>query len=146
MMLLIPTPDWATPLEMNIDLAFPAGKYSRLLAQREDILAIVCEAVQAYVDRLSVPADREPLSFPVPSRLSGRYYLAAESYWVNDEPWFQCVGRSREYRFSFLVHCLELPSQSGQPEQDYLGLEVHFTWEPAAGQFIHHGDVDSSCI
>ncbi len=59
MMLLIPAFDWAIPLEMNIDSAFPAGEYSRLLV---------------------------------------------------------------------------------------LGLEVHFTWEPATGLFIHHGDVDSSCI
>ena len=143
-MTLIPTPEWAAPLEVSVDPAFGTHEYERVLAQREAVLATVHAAVQAYVNHERFTSQQP--SFPEHARLTGEYYVHDEAYWVIDELWFQKAGRSSEFRFAVKVHCLEHIWAPGQVDQDYLGLSVLFSWDLAAGTYRHDGDVDSSSI
>ncbi|MCL2309992.1 MAG: hypothetical protein FWC42_09085 [Proteobacteria bacterium] len=109
-------------------------------------MLIVQTAVQTYVDDFAVTTDSGSDDFPIADRLSGDYYIACESYWVQDEPWFPRVGRERTYCFSVMARCLEHPQAPHQTDLDYLGLEVHFLWNVASSEFMFTGDVDSSSI
>ena len=144
-MVLIPAPQWASPPEKSVDLAFDEENLQAALAQRESIVAVVQHAVQSYIDDSSLAFDTEE-GFPSKKKLTGEYYIGDEHYWVNHEPWFNRIGRTREFRFSFCVRCLERLWHPNQIDQDYLGLEVHFDWLPDTKTFQHHGDVDSSVI
>ena len=145
---LISHPPWASPFSRSADEKFGADNLQLALAQREAILAAVHQAVQAYLDDRSLTSGSAVCGFPALEMLTGEYYIASESYRVNDEPWFPRVGRSKEYRLSFLVHCLGRHSHPHETasDQDYLGLDVHFDWLPDRGTFAYHGDIDSSVL
>jgi hypothetical protein len=147
-MRLIPHPPWAHPFSRSVDERFGDDHLQPALAQRESILNEVHQAVQAYIDDRSLTFDTAAEGFPARDRLTGEYYIASEHYHVNDEPWFPRVGRSKEYRISILVHCLEHLSHPHETvsDQDYLGLDIHFDWLPDRGTFAYHGDIDSSSI
>jgi hypothetical protein len=145
-MTLIDRPAWAHPFERSVDQEFGEENWARALALREAIMAIVQQATQDYIDDPLLTSDKAEQGFPSRDKLTGEYYISHESYWVNDEPWFPKVGRQREYRFSFMVHCLEHLWHENQVSQDYLGLDVHFDWIPEEATFRFHGDVDSSVI
>jgi hypothetical protein len=145
-MTLIAPPAWARPFHRSVDKAFGDENLNLIQAHRDAILAIVHQAVQSYIDNPLLTWDTEEQGFPARDRLTGEYYLGAEHYRVNDEPWFARVGRQREHRFSFEACCLERVWHENQQGQDYLGLEVHFDWLPDAGTFRFDGDVDSAVI
>ena len=143
---LIPAPVWARPFERSIDPNFGELECAKILKDYESVIEVFCAAIQGYINDDSLTYELSEQGFPVRGRLTGEYYIASESYWVSYEPWFERVGRSREYRFSIHAHCLEHKRSKIIDDQDYLGLEVHFTWDCQIGQFFHHGDVDSSSI
>jgi hypothetical protein len=148
-MRMIPCPAWADPFDRSVDHNehhFGEENLRCVLAQRETILSVVHQAVQGYIDDSSLTFDLASEGFPAREKLTGDYYIGSESYWINDKPWFSRVGRSREYRFSFQVRCLEHLWYPNQNTQDYLGLEVHFHWVPDECRFQYHGDIDSSVI
>jgi hypothetical protein len=138
-------PSWARPFERSVDDEFGQAEFEELQKQYGSVLQMVHEAIQAYVDDSALTFESEDVGFPSRNRMTGEYYIGVESYWVNDEPWFAAVGRSREYRFSLMAHCLEHPFMPDQEDRDYLGLEVHFIWIPAEMRFEFLG-VDSSSI
>ena len=142
----IPAPSWARPFERSVDTRFGELELSRVLAQHEAAMAVVQKAVQDYIDDRTLTVDNDALGFPSRDRLTREYYIGEESYGVNDEPWFQRVGRTRQYHFSVFACCLEHLRHANQTDQDYLGLEVHFRWLPDTGTFRYDGDVDSSSI
>ncbi len=137
----IATPAYASTREVKIYPAFGEDEYRRVMEQRDWVLQTFDQAVQTYIDDGAYP-ERE--MFPSLTRLNGEYYLDLEGYWVNDEEWYPRIGRSKEYRFSLMAHCLEHRKLS--EDQDYLGLEVHFTWLPETGSIAYTDDVDSSSI
>ena len=145
-MILTAAPTWAYPFFRSADDAFGEENLKLALDQRDAILAVVHGAVQHYIDHPSLTFEKAEEGFPSRDRLTGEYYISHESYKVDDEPWFPKVGRQREYRFSFMVHCLEHLWHENQVDQDYLGLEVHFDWIPDEAAFRYNGDVDSSVI
>jgi hypothetical protein len=145
-MTLIVPPAWAPSFDRSVDRQFGDDNLKSVLSQRATIMAVVHQAVQDYIDDPSLTCDSQSEGFPSRDKLTGKYYIGSEHYWVNDEPWFSRVGRTREYRFSFEVRCLEHLCRPNQKDQDYLGLEVHFNWNPETAIFQYHGDVDSSVI
>ena len=145
-MTLIPATDWARPFDRTIDKNFVEMECAKILGDYESVMEIFCGAIQGYINDESLTYDLPEHGFPARGRLTGEYYIASESFWVSYEPWFERVGRSREYRFSILAHGLEYKKYGTIEDRDYLGLEVHFIWDPQTGKFSHHGDIDSSCI
>jgi hypothetical protein len=142
----IPTPDWATPFERTADPAFPETELPRVLAQHDKILGIVQDAVQTYINEHAADIANDPQGFPLLERLSGEYYISDEAYWVNDQPWFERVGRHREYRFAVMTHLLAHAAESNSPGRDYCGLQVQFSWHPEKDRFEFSGDVDQFSI
>lgn len=142
----IPAPSWARPFERSVDARFGELELSRVLAQHEAVMAVVERVVQDYIDDRTLTVDNDALGFPSRDRLTREYYIGEESYGVNDEPWFQRVGRTCQYHFSVFACCLEHLRHANQTDQDYLDLEVHFRWLPDTGTFRYDGDVDSSSI
>jgi hypothetical protein len=132
----IATPEYAPAIEIDVNPAFGEEEYRRVMEQRDWILHTFDMAVQTYIDEY---AYAEPEEFPSLTRLNGEYYIGREGYWVIDEEW-----RVKEHRFSIMAHCLE--HRHLIEDQDYLGLEVHFTWLPESGEILYQGDVDSSSI
>ena len=145
-MKLIEIPAWAFAFNQTVDDDFGEEEFQKVQNVRGEILSTIKNAIQGYIEDDSLAFNLESDGFPARERLSREYYIGSENYWVNDEPWFQNVGRKREYRFSFEIRCLEHLRDEEQKDQDYLGLEVHFDWDPNSGTFTFHGDIDSSVI
>ncbi|MDR0672570.1 MAG: hypothetical protein LBF93_02660 [Zoogloeaceae bacterium] len=145
-MRLISTPAWAKPFRRSIDPRFGEDEVQRVLLHHDAILMTVQEAVRKYVEDPALTFDTRAEGFPSRDRLSGEYYIAGESYLLQDEPWFQKIGRKPGCRFSVLVHCLETCPGGNSEDRDYLGLEIHFAWLPETGAFAYLGDIDSSSI
>jgi len=142
----IEPPAWAYPFHRSVDDSFEETHLSAILDMRDALLAVVHDAVQGYIDDDSLTFDAETDGFPSRDRLTGEYYIGAEHFGVQDEPWIQRVGRKRTHTFSFEVRCLEHRRTENQQDLDYLGLEVHFIWDPVSATFTSHGDIDSSAI
>ena len=136
----IPLPSWARAPHVEVEPAFGRTEHARIEAQRDALLKALDEAVTNWV---ATHARAE--GFPSRDRLSGAYYVSDEHYWVNDEPWFEKAGRSREVRFAIFVRCLEKTTATNRVDCDYLGLELQFSWDAEAGKFAWEG-IDSSSI
>jgi hypothetical protein len=145
-MSLIPPPSWAEPFYRTDDSSFEAVELERVFAQRAAFMLVFQEAVQGYIDDESLTNHTSDEGFPARDRLTGEYYVGSERFWVNHEPWFHKVGRKREYCFSIEARCLERRWKPNVMNQDYLGLVVRFEWQPEAGAFRYHGDIDSMVL
>ncbi|WP_146855351.1 hypothetical protein [Brevifollis gellanilyticus] len=144
-MTLIAPPAWARPLERYVD-GFGEENLAEVMAQRAAILAAVQQAVQRYIDNPQLTADTAAEWFPARERLTGEYYIGEESYWQIQDTKFHRQSCPAGHHFSYMARCLEYVWHENQTGQDYLGLEVHFAWDPLSKTFLHEGDVDSSSI
>ena len=140
-MICIETPVWASELEIKVAPEFESTEHAKLQIHHGEIIKQIQQAVQQAIEEAVASGD----SFPDAAKLTGEYYLLSEFYYVQDAPWFEKVGRKRQYCFSFEVHCLEHIWYEKQVDQDYLGLEIHFIWQPDSSSFSFAG-VDSSSV
>lgn len=131
---LIPKPDWARRGEVSFFDGFPLLAYEGLCTKREELLALLQQAVQGYIDDPRLVADLDAEMFPGLDRLTGEYYISSESYGI------ATLGLAGNYWVSISTHCLQ-PGGS-----DHLGLEVHFTASIPDLFLKFHGDIDSSVI
>jgi hypothetical protein len=142
-MQLIPTPEWARPTEILIEELFGEEEYLRLSKQREEVLAIVKQAIETYINDDNLCCDLEDM-FPKRERLNGEYYIDRESYDA-----FQKDTNTSQlcWMFSIMVHCLEKAWYEDQIECDYLGLDIHFGWSPEEQKILFSQEnIDSSSI
>lgn len=142
----IDVPGWARPPTWEIDASLSEKERRSFEVEISAILTTVEEAVQRYIDDPKRTFDSGKEGFPSRDRLSGEFYISCVSCRVLEEPWFERVGRRREVRVAVMCHCLEHAFYPGQVERDYLGLEVHFSYDASSSKFVHFGDVDSSTI
>ena len=142
-MQVIPIPVWNRPYERTVDPAFGAVEYERVFAQRSLIMGMVQVVVEGYINCKPVTFNSAKDGFPSRDRLTGDYYVSSESYWIKEDT---DNFNGRQYCFSIMAHCLEHSQFPEQIDQDYLGLEIHFVWQPSFGWFEFYGDVDSSSI
>jgi hypothetical protein len=129
-------PDWATQPCLEID-SLTAAEFATIQRHRALLLKIVHREVENYLnDPLLCP---EGGSFPDRLRLTGEYYIGAESYTAHREPdWFQ---------ISVMCRCLEHPKAGVPREDDYLGLEVWLKCVPGRwARFEVFRNTDSSTI
>jgi len=140
----IALPEWARGFILEVDEQFGEEEYRRLSTHRVQILDAVQEAVEQYINDDNCVTDGG--LFPQRDRMTGEYYISSERYSIYREPLPQRERwGERQWAFSFSAHCLEKRWLDSQTDFDYLGLEVHFLWEPA-GQRITFGGTDSSSI
>lgn len=139
----IPIPMWTRPFERKVDPTFGIVEYERVFAQRNLIMGMVQVVVEGYINCKSVTFNSAKDGFPSLDRLTGDYFVSSEFYWVKENTDY---FNGRQYCFSVMTHCLEHLRSSEHLDQDYLGLEIHFVWQPSLGWFEFYGDVDSSSI
>jgi hypothetical protein len=112
--------------------------YHAIQQRREQLLDVVHQEVEAYLNTPGLYGEDGNDMFPNRSRMSGEYYVSDESYIGHVGPeWIQ-VG--------VMCHCLEKPSRAGQRDRDYLGLEVWLRCDPADWSFAVFRNTDSSSI
>ena len=138
----IPSPDWARETSVSVADKFGHGEYERLSVQRQEVLDTVQRAVQQYVNDDALTSDGDDGLFPQRQKLTSEYYISGEHYWVYTEQRPPHRGE-RQYRFSLMTRCLEKPRHENQQDSDadYLGLEVHFEWQPDEQTVVFYGDV-----
>jgi hypothetical protein len=112
--------------------------YHAIQQRRQQMLDIVHQEVEAYLNTPGLYGEAGDDMFPDRSRMSGEYYVSDESYTGHVGPvWIQ-VG--------ITCHCLGKPSRPGQEDRDYLGLEVWLRCDPTDWSFIVFRNTDSSTI
>lgn len=109
----IDPPDWARQPELSIT-AVTVAEYSAIQRHRDKLLRAVHSEVEEYLNTPGLYGEGE--SFPDRLRMTGAYYIGAESYIAHREPaWFQ---------ISIMCRCLKHAKAGVNRETDYLGLEV----------------------
>jgi hypothetical protein len=135
-------PDWAAHCTQYVSEDFDFRVLKAITQQAAFIEKIVVSAIDDYI-----AAETESSAFPLKRRMSGEYYLSNSAFWAAmPDSHEQNSGQIKQYRFSVMVHCLEKPEYVPGPDLDYLGLEVHFSWDSQNQTIVFHGDVDSSSI
>ncbi len=134
----VPVPDWARPYALSISADFGELNFKAICQHKHTILDTLHAALADYLDAVSPDQ-----TFPDKAKLSGEYYIAAETYWVWRHP-NPIAAQAPEYRFSFMAHLLQ--TESPIVDRDYLGLEVHFVWDDHSRQVVFYGDIDASSI
>ena len=132
----IEPPDWATQPDLSIT-AVTVAEYAEIQRHRNKLLwAVQCE-VEEYLNTPGLYDDG--VSFPDRLRMTGAYYIGAESYIAHRDPvWFQ---------ISIKCHCLERPKAGMDRDDDYLGLEVWLKCVPRQwSSFEVFRNTDSSSI
>jgi len=132
----IEPPDWATQPNLRI-AAVRVAEYAAIQQHRDKLLRAVHREVEAYLNDPRLYGEGE--SFPDRLRMTGAYYIGAESYIAHrDPPWFQ---------ISIRCHCLERPKAGVDRDDDYLGLEVWLKCVPRRwSSFELFRNTDSSAI
>lgn len=142
----IETPKWAWPIELKVDPRICKDERRSLISGKGAVLSLATKAVQQYVEDPLLTFDSHEIGFPCLNRLTGEFYIARVAVGISIEPESDNLLMRRELHISVMCHCLESALNDGQKNSDYLGLEVHLSFDPALKQFAHNGDVDSSSI
>lgn len=132
----IAPPDWGARLSLNLTDVTDA-EYAAIQRYRESMLQAVHHEVETYLNTPGL--FDEGKGFPDRLRMTGEYYISAESYDAHpDEGWFQ---------ISVFCRCLERPKAGLARDDDYLGLEVWLKCEPGRwSSFEIFRNTDSSSI
>jgi hypothetical protein len=132
----IEPPDWATQPDLAIT-AVTVAEYAAIQRQRDKLLRRVHREIEEYLNTPGMYGESE--SFPDRLRMTGAYYIGAESYIAHRDPvWFQ---------ISIMCHCLEHPKVGVDRDDDYLGLEVWLKCVPPRwSSFEVFRNTDSSSI
>ncbi|MFN6206469.1 MAG: hypothetical protein ACK49R_08515 [Planctomycetota bacterium] len=132
----IEAPDWATQPDFDVG-GVTVAEYSELQRHRDELLRIVHQEIENYLNTPGLWGEGE--GFPDRLRMTGTYYIAAESYFAHRDPvWWQ---------ISFKCHCLEHPKAGIERDDDYLGLEVWIKYTPTLlPSFEVFRNTDSSSI
>ena len=84
----IEPPDWATQPDVSI-AAVTVSEYAAIQRHRDKLLRAVHREVEAYLNTPGLYGEGE--SFPDRLRMTGAYYVGAESYIAHRDPaWFRC--------------------------------------------------------
>jgi hypothetical protein len=132
----IEPPDWATQPDLSIG-GVSVAEYRTIQQHRDKLLRVVHREVEHYLNTPGLYGDGE--SFPDRLRMTGTYYIGAESYLAHRNPdWFQ-IG--------IKCHCLEHPKEGVEHDDDYLGLEVWLKCVPRRWSLFEvFRNIDSSSI
>lgn len=132
----IEPPDWATQPDLCIT-AITVAEYEAIQRHRDILLRAVHREVEEYLNTPGLYGEGE--SFPDRLRMTGAYYIGAESYIAHRDPaWFQ---------ISIKCHCLKAPWAAVDRDSDYLGLEVWLKCVPGRwSSFEVFRNIDSSSI
>lgn len=138
----IDCPAWAKPPQKTVADDFDRLVLELIEHQRPHIEQFIEKVVNQYIQ-----TESSELQFPEENRLSGEFYLSDWSFWVRQPNRYESKhGIVDEYRFSVMIHCLEKPNFTPIENRDYLGLEVHMSWDKESERIVFRGDVDSSSI
>lgn len=132
----IEPPDWATQPDLSI-AAVTVAEYEAIRRCRDKLLQAVQREVEEYMNTPGLYDEGE--GFPDRLRMTGAYYIGAESYIAHRNPaWFQ---------ISIKCYCLEHPKGGVDRDDDYLGLEVWLKCVPGRwSEFEVFRNTDSSSI
>jgi hypothetical protein len=132
----IEPPEWATQPDLSIT-AVTVADYAAIQRHRDKMLQAVHREIEEYLNTPGLFGEGE--SFPDRTRLTGTYYIGAESYIVHRNPvWFQ---------ISVMCRCLKEPWEAVNRDSDYLGLEVWLKCLPGQwSSFEVFRNTDSSSI
>jgi hypothetical protein len=132
----IEAPDWATQPDLSVG-GVTVAEYAAIQRHRERLLQIVHREIENYLNTPGMYGEGE--SFPDRLRMTGAYYIAAESYFAHRDPaWFQ---------ISIKCHCLEHSEAGVDRDDDYLGLVVWLKCVPGRlSSFEVFRNTDSSSI
>lgn len=132
----IDAPDWAAQPDLNVG-GVTVAEYSDLQRHRDELIRVVHQEIENYLNTPGMYGEGD--SFLDRLRMTGTYYIAAESYFAHrDTLWFQ---------ISFKCHCLEHPRVGVERDDDYLGLEVWIKYIPSCLPSIEvFRNTDSSTI
>lgn len=132
----IEPPDWATQQDLSIT-AVTVAEYAAIQRHRDKLLRAVQRQVEEYLNTAGLYGEGE--SFPDRTRMTGAYYIGAETYIAHRNPvWFQ---------ISIKCHCLKTPWGTVNRDSDYLGLEVWLKCVPGRwSSFEVFRNTDSSSI
>ena len=132
----IEPPKWSREPIHEVNGDFDLAVLDQIFKHLAMVLEQVQRAVQAYLDE--EPDDE---LFPRKERMSGEFYPGDISFQLQASQTGTPV-----HRFSIQARCLEKQEYVPTPDRDYLGLEVHFVWDPLTCSAVFEGDVDSSSI
>ncbi|MBS0263301.1 MAG: hypothetical protein JSS02_15270 [Planctomycetes bacterium] len=132
----IEPPEWATKPDLNI-AGVAVTEYAAIQQHRARLIQTVHREVEEYLNTPGLYYEGQ--SFPDRLRMTGAYYIGAESYIAHRDPtWFQISVR---------CHCLERPKAGVPREDDYMGLEVWLKCIPGQwSSFEVFRNTDSSSI
>ncbi|MCE9553700.1 MAG: hypothetical protein K8T91_10060 [Planctomycetes bacterium] len=132
----IEPPDWATQPDLSI-MNVTVAEYTSIQRHRDTLLQAVQREIETYLNTPGLFG--EGRSFPDRLRMTGEYYIGAESYIAHRNPvWYQ---------ISVMCHCLERAKGSRGRDDDYLGLEVWLKCVPGNwSSFEVFRNTDSSSI
>ncbi|HEX4611479.1 MAG TPA: hypothetical protein VH092_25015 [Urbifossiella sp.] len=132
----IEPPDWATQPDLNI-AAVTVAEYVAIQRHRDELLRAVQREVEEYLNTPGLCGEGE--GFPDRVRMTGAYYIGAETYIAHRDPvWFQ-IG--------IKCHCLKAPWAAVNRDSDHLGLEVWLECVPGRwSSFEVFRNTDSSSI
>ena len=133
----IDPPARARPLARHVDPLFDALILQAITRQLPDALLQAHTLIQRDMDERPDGA-----AFPCKHKMTGDYYIAEHRFDTCTDP---CTSEVAHH-FSLMARCLEKTWHAQQTDWDYLGLEVHFTWNTVRAQLEATGDVDSSAI
>ena len=132
----IEPPGWATQPDLSIT-AITVVEYAAIQRHRDKLLRAAHREVESYLNTPGLYS--EGASFPNRTRMTGAYYIGAETYIAHRDPvWFQ---------ISVKCHCLKAPWAAVNRDSDYLGLEVWLKCVPGRwASFEVFRNTDSSSI
>ena len=128
--------DWATQPDLNVG-GVTVAEYSAIQRHREKLLRIVHREIAKYLNTPGLYSEGE--GFPDRLRMTGAYYIGAESYFAHRDP--------ASFQISIKCHCLEHLRAGVDRDDDYLSLEVWLKCVPGRwSSFEVVRNTDSSSI
>jgi hypothetical protein len=134
----IEPPQWAMQPDLRI-YGVTVAAYAAIQQHREKMLAVIHQAVEAYLNDPLLVFDGDEDGFPHRRRLTGAYYIGDELY--------QALADPAAFTISIMCRCLERSKPGVDRDDDYLGLQVWLKCFPGQwSSFEVFRNTDSSSI
>jgi hypothetical protein len=131
----VEVPAWARRPDADLD-NMRLSDYHAIQQRRHQMLDIVHQEVEDYLNTPGLYGEGEDGIFPNRSYMNAEYYIGDEIY----------IGRVGPVWIQVGIMCRCLGSRLGHDERDYLGLDVWLRCNPKDWSFTVFRNTDSSVI
>ncbi len=133
---LIPTPDWANPPDIFVNMLL--ADYQTIQIHRERMLEVVHGMIDDFFNVTGYIAEAHSDGFPREDVLSGEYYIGCE--------WYKTEVGPKRFRISIQAYCLSRQPERGIENRNYLGLEAWLECLPNLWEFVPVTHLNKSVI